>query len=316
MKLLLHLVAVTIAVLSGLSAAQAAEVITLKQQWQVGKRYLLSTEMDSESSMPVGNKKMEQKITVSTDVSAAVTKHEDGKSKRINLKYERLVMNIDWNGQKPAIDSTAPANEGDLAANLMLAVIGVELRLIVNEQDKVTSIENLNDVIKAAGGEKNPIASSLLTPGALNRTMQQSVLQTLPEHPVKPGDSWPYSGELPLLWVGKGSGKGTYTYIGQSRHDGVAWAEIAMTGKIEVDLKAPAAGGAAADPTGQLGLRIENGTTEGTIWFDNALGIARSTEIHQEMTLSMNNPAKADETVIMPIKQTVRTTLKSVEDLK
>ena len=52
------------------------------------------------------------------------------------------------------------------------------------------------------------------------------------------------------------------------------------------------------------------------IRFDPKLGIARNSQMNQDMTMTMKNPADPSATITVPLKQTVEMTLTKVEDLK
>ena len=93
------------------SSAFAADAITLKQQWQVGKRYSQTMTMDQSTSITFGDVKMDQKMNMTAEMTSTVKRHEDGKSKRIAIKYERMVMDTEMAGQKMSIDSSKPAAE-------------------------------------------------------------------------------------------------------------------------------------------------------------------------------------------------------------
>lgn len=316
MNLLLRPLATTFAIVLTASAAYAADAISLKQQWQTGKRYAQSMTMDQVTSIDLGQAKMDQKMNMAIDMSSTVTKHEDGKSKRVAIKYEKMVMNMDMNGQKTTIDSSKPAAAAGPMGNPFAAIAGKEIRLVLDADDKVTGFENFDELTQAAGGSGNPLTASFLNKDALSKTIQQSSLQALPTHPVKPGDAWPFTVDLPMPQVGTGQVKGTYTYKGTSQHDGVACAEIAVEGKINFDMASAPASGGEANPAAALGMKIKDGTMTGTVWFDNALGMSRDAEIHQNMTMSMNSPVKPGETMTLPMKQTITTKLTKVEDAK
>ena len=63
-------------------------------------------------------------------------------------------------------------------------------------------------------------------------------------------------------------------------------------------------------------MKVEGGSLKGMIRFDPKLGIARNTQMTQDMTMTMKNPADPSATISVPLKQTVEMTLTKVEDLK
>ncbi len=314
MNILTRPIAATFALILAASSAFAAEAIMLKQQWQVGKSYSQKMTMDQTTSITILDQKMDQSMNLVAEMTSTVRKHEDGTSKRIGIKYEKMVMNTDMNGQKMTIDSSKAAADSGPMGNPFAAFTGKEIKMVVDANDKVTAFENFDEIAKAAGGA-NPITSAFLNKEAISRTIQQSGLQALPAKPVTPGESWPFSVEMPLAGVGKGEVKGTYTFKGVTPHGGVPCAEIAVDGTINFDMSSAGAADA-ENPVAKMGMKIEGGTMKGTIWFDNALGMSRGSDLKQEMTMTMKNPTNPSETMKLPMKQSITTELTKVEDVK
>lgn len=303
-----------IAIVVAASPAFAQE-ITLKQQWQVGKRYLQTMKMDQTSKIAMAGMQMDQKVKMNSEISLTVTKHEDGKRKRITVKYERMAMDTEMGPQKMSIDSANPSSASGPMGNPFAGIAGKEIRILVDENDQVTEFENLDELMKGAGGP-NPFSAGFLSKDSLGQMIRQGALQALPGKPVKPGDSWPFSVDMPLPQLGKVAVNGTYTFVRMSERGGAQCAEITTEGKLTMDLSglgASASGG--NNPLSQLGMKIEGGTMSGTIWFDNTLGMAREMTMTQQMTMSMKNPANPSESMQIPMTQTITTTLTKVEDL-
>src|SRR5258708_3904678 len=148
--------AATFALVLTLSAAHAADTITLQQHWQVGKRYWQSMKMNQVTSMTLGEMKIDQKMEMTIDSSTTVTKHEDGQSKRAAVKYERMVMDMDINGQKTTFDSAKADAGGGPIGNPFGAIAGKEIRLVLDANDPATGVENFDELIQAAGRASNP----------------------------------------------------------------------------------------------------------------------------------------------------------------
>ncbi|MDB6153569.1 MAG: hypothetical protein JWL90_2022 [Chthoniobacteraceae bacterium] len=294
-----------------LSSAFAETAVTLKQQWQPGKRYLQTMKMDQSTKMKIGDIPMDQKMSMSANMSMAVTKLPDGKRKRLALKYEHLLVDTDMGGQKMKIDSDKPDATAP-GGNAFAAIVGKEIRAIIDADDKVTEFENLDEIVGATAG--NPMASGILNKETLNTMINQSALQALPGKPVKAGDSWPFNIDVPMPQMGKVSIKGTYTYKGTVPHNGVPCAEIAVAGSITST--PDAAGAKNANPLAALGMKMESGSMKGTVWFDNTLGTARSSEMNQEMNMSMNNPLNPGDVIKIPVKQVVTVEQTNVEEIK
>jgi hypothetical protein len=63
-------------------------------------------------------------------------------------------------------------------------------------------------------------------------------------------------------------------------------------------------------------MKVTDGTIKGPVWFDPVLGIARETQLIQEMTISMKNPEDPTVTISVPMKQNITVKLTKVEDVK
>ncbi len=290
--------------------AGAQEAIQLQQTWQVGKRYTQSMKMDQSTNMNVGGKNVSQEMHITATTILSVARHEDGKRKRITIKYDRMAMEGDTNGVKMSADSAKPDDSGPFG-KVFPAMVGKEIRAVVDDKNEVEGIEGL-DEISAGLGDAAGMAKMFLNEEAVKRMITQSGLQAVPDHPVKPGDSWPFTTTMPMPPMGQLNLKGTYTYKGMAKRGGVPCAEI----QIDTSLGGSNSGENAGEgPLAQLGLKLETGSLKGAIFFDNALGTQRESQLVQEINMSMNNPLSQSERLSMPVKQAIHITLDKVEDL-
>jgi hypothetical protein len=299
----------------------AAETVELKQRWIAGKQYFMSAQTAQQSTIEMGPQKIEQATMTTMEMSMAVRRTEDGKGKRMTLKFERVAMEINMNGQKMGFDSAKPGEGTDPLglAKSVGASAGKELKVLLNDNDEIVQIENYDEFIKEIAPSPVPgmDAKTMFSKESLGQMMKQGALQALPAKPVAPGDSWPFTNEIALPQLGKVAVRGTYTFKGMGQHDGAACAEILADATIALDF---ASAGADSSPQGQaiaqLGMKVSNGTLKGTVWFDPQLGMARDSQLVQEMTITMKNPANPSATLSVPMKQNISTTLTKIEDIK
>jgi hypothetical protein len=101
-----------------------------------------------------------------------------------------------------------------------------------------------------------------------------------------------------------------------AEHGGVPCAQVASTGKLELDINPNVAGEDTGRVLKQMGFGFNGGDISSTTWFDPKLGTTRGAEITQAMTMKMNNPANAGESMLIPINQKVTMELTKVEDVK
>jgi hypothetical protein len=300
--------------------ASAADAVDFKPQWLVGKRYYQQSKMNQESTISIGAQKMEQKVTMSSETVITVTAHEDGQHKRLNMKYGRIAMEMDMNGQKMAFDSAQPDAAGDAAGigKILGSMAGKEVQVVLDKQGKVTDIENV-EAMTAALDQAGPVGAQfkgMFSKDYFAQTIEQASIHNQPPGPVQPGATWPLDFEMNLPQVGRVKMTGTYTFQKMAEHGGVPCAQVASTGKLEMDINPNVAGDEAGSMLKKLGFAFSGGEITSTTWFDPKLGTTRGAEINQTMTMRMNNPTNAGESMIIPITQKVTMDLTKVEDVK
>jgi hypothetical protein len=226
-------------------------------------------------------------------------------------------MDMSISGQSVSYDSSKPEQGNDpLGLSKSLgSMVGKELKVLIDDKDQITSIENYDEFIKNLSASPFPgmDMSRMFSREAVTEMMKGGGLQAMPDHPVKPGDSWSFTKNIELPKLGKVDVNGTYTLKGISDHGGVQCAELAADAKITMDFSGGEPSNAAL---GQLGVKVQDGSLKGTVWFDPKLGMARDTEMTQILTLTMKNPTDPTGTLTIPSKQEISAKLTKVEDLK
>jgi hypothetical protein len=296
-----------------------AEAIDLKERWIVGKKYYQTMQTVQTSTITIAGKTSEQSNSTTMEVSEAVRAQGDGKGKRTTEKIDRVAVNMSLGGQKVSFDSSKPEENNDPSGLIkgLQSFAGKELRLLVNEKDEITGIENYDEFSKALGASVSGVdVSKMFSKETLIQMMDGHALHSVPGHPVKPGDSWPFSTTRDVPMVGKGAVTGNYTLKGIVDHDGVQGAEIIVDAKVSMDMSGLDSSKAALPEAEKLGAKMKDGTFKGTIWFDPKLGCEREAELTAEVAITMNNLAGDGGTITIPSKQIIHTKLTKIEDLK
>ena len=298
----------------------AAGAVELKQRWDVGKQYFQTMQSTQGTSIDMGAQKVEQKTTTTMEMSLAVRAHEDGARKRVTIKYERVAMNMEMNGQKMGFDSAKPGEGTDPLglAKTLGGTVGKELKVLLTATDDIGEVENYDEFVKNFPASPIPgmDMSKMFTKESMGQMMKQGALQAMPGKPVVPGDSWPFTTAVDLPQMGKVAVKGTYTFKGMKDHEGVPCAEITTVGEISLDMAKADPSSPAGAALSQLGMKVEGGTLKGTVWFDPKLGFARDAQLIQEMSMSIKNPTDPTATLKVPLKQEISTKLTKVGDVK
>ena len=295
----------------------AVEPVELQQRWLPGKRYFQTLRTEQTSKIDLGDQKMDQATTVTLDLSLTVDRSKAGVPKRMTIRYERTAVELDINGQKLGYDSANPgANTDPLGLSKTIgATVGKELKLVLDDKDQVTNIENYDDFVKSLPPSQVPglDPAKMYSRASLTEMLQQGGLYSMPGKPVSPGDTWPFSMQLELPGLGKVSIKGDYTFKGMTDHNGTICAEIAASGTLSLAL---ADSGDKDSELASLGAAVTGGTVKGSIWFDPQLGCARDTQLVHELTMTMQNPADPSAKIIIPTTQRINATISKVEDVK
>src|ERR1700728_1771689 len=136
----------------------AADTIELKQRWIAGKKYYQTMQTNQTSTLSIAGQTIENTLSTTMDVSQAVRAQADGKGKSMTLKYERVAMEISMSGQKVSFDSSKPEEGNDPLgfSKTIGSVAGKELKVLLNEKDEITGLENYDEFIKQLGTSPVP----------------------------------------------------------------------------------------------------------------------------------------------------------------
>ena len=296
----------------------AVEPVELQQRWLPGKRYSQTLRTEQTSKVDLGDQKLDQSTAVTLDLTLTVDRQKSGEPKRMTIRYERTAVDLDINGQKLGYDSANPgANTDPLGLSKTIgATVGKELKLVLDDKDQVTNIENYDDFIKSLPPSQVPglDPAKMYSRASLTEMLQQGGLYSMPGKPVSPGDTWPFSMHLELPGLGKVSVNGNYTFKGMTDHSGAICAEIEASGTLSLDLADSA--GKGDSELASLGAAVTGGTLKGSVWFDPQLGCARDAQLVHELTMTMQSPSDPTVKITIPTTQRIRATISKVEDAK
>ena len=294
-----------------LTPSIAAEGIVFDQAYRPGHTYHQTMTMKQEMQMDMGTVKMDRQMSTTMGMLAVVTRHEDGSSKRVAIKYDSIQASIAGGGEKFTFDSKAPAEDAAKAGPLQAygKIVGQEFKVIFDAKENVTDVEQLDATIQNLAGNdpaSAQIYQQLFNREAVKRMMQQSALRSPVGSPVKKGGSWPFVQELDLPGLGKLTIRGFYTYKGDVEHQGVKCAEVKASAEITMDTsRQEGAGDEAAQRLQQMQLKIEEGRMDGTLFYDKAIDFTRQIDVAHQITLTGKIPDGSGKALRLPMKQTI-----------
>ncbi len=310
--------ALSIAALALQSSAE--EPLVFKQQYKAGQRYHQTMSVKQEMELLFGAEKHTRETATAMGMIATATQHENGRSKRVAVKYDRVVASVAADDQKFSFDSSATqatANAGPLLA--YSRIVGQEFKVIFDEQDQVTDVENLEAVMeKLSSGDPagKDMFEQLFSREAVKQMMQQAALRSPAGKLIIPGGNWPFFQELAMPGIGKLKISGFYTYKGLVDRGGIKCAEVKASAEIKLDKALEAGTENDGNRMRQMQLNIEEGKMEGTIYYDPAIDFAREVEETHHITLTGKIPDGSGNRLRMPMKQTIGVKLDSVEAIK
>jgi hypothetical protein len=154
--------------------------------------------------------------------------------------------------------------------------------------------------------------AQLFSKDTVKRMMEQSALRSPSGKPIKAGETWPFSNDLAMPGIGKLTVRGYYTFKKMVERDGRKLAEVDAKADIQVEV-----GGADADKNAtlitQMKMKIEEGTMQGTLFYDPAINFTRDVQLTQNIVLTAQVPDGTQRTLRLPMKQTIQMTLDQFE---
>jgi hypothetical protein len=275
--------------------------VELKAKWTPGKK--LVQRMALTSAIDLGGPKNQphaQQVTeMSWDYALNALKKLDNGGYQVELEFvgtkmetkvgERVYMSFDsaHDTGKEAKDPITPA---------LRKIVGGKIRFILGADNKVERVEGYDDfMVRIARGSSNTeMLKGMFSEDMLKRLCSSS--DDLPDHPVRPGDSWKHSMEMNLYGSAKMVIDGKSTFANWEDHDGHKCVKLDYQGKITGKGKSDAP------------FSIEKGTIHGTSWFDPEQGMALGSDSDQTMTINIQQRGN-----VVPQQMTQNVTIKLIE---
>lgn len=296
-------------------AAPAAEMkidtshaaVELMLDYQVGKTYTTKTDLTSTSSVPMGDEPMEQTVENQMTIKMTVNEIADSPNKEVVTTYTRYAMRTETMGMVIEADSDKP-DEADPALTSVLALVGNSITLVVDENNQTIEIRGLDEMFESMNPDPatKMMLDQMFSEEALEKMYGFDMKTMLPDKPVKAGDSWTFTQEIPMGPLGKLEFDGTYTLRGTTDIDGSTFAVINMKASMEMGNDADDASNddTAEDPAAAMMAQIKMTDTkfDGTLLWDMKENFIHSFTMDQSMTMTMPNPGDPENVITIPSK--------------
>ncbi len=283
-----------------LSANAEQKSVKIKQGYPVGKKIQQSTEINQKMKMEgPGGQPMNMNNKISMDMSMDVKKRNEDQT-AVVISYDKADMLIDAGIFKQEFSSDS--DDG----NPFTAIAGKSITMILDKDNQVVEVEGVENLLGDEAEDLGPMAGikQLFSSDQLKQTIQQGLLQNVPDKELKVGDSWPYTMEMPApQGEGKIAVKGSYTLKKFAEFDGHPCAVLSTKGDMTIDMEI--AGGGK--------MKVEDSDFTGEIYFDNKLGLPRKSDLLTKMAMSMD---AGGQQMKMNMDMTVIQKITKVEDSK
>ena len=292
-----------------LSVSAEEKTIKLKQSLPVGKKVYQSMVINQKMKMggatggPEGGINITNKMTMG--MSMVIKKHEGNKKKMI-LKYDELSVALDagmFKHEFSSKDEDGPFKD----------IADKPVTLIYDETDQVESVEGAEEILGEAANQPvvGDMLKQMLGEEQIKQTMNQMMVQMIPDKALKVGDSWPYETTVPMpQGMGEMIMKGKYTLKKFDKFDGHDCAVLTMVGSIV------SKGKTKIETQGQqVEMEFKDSEFEADIYFDNKLGLTRKTDMLTMMNIAMSMPALGMD-MTMDMNMTMTSKVTTVEDSK
>lgn len=218
---------------------------------------------------------------------------------KIVFSYDRRGMTFEYPGMgRLHYDSDMPGeDDAPYIEQMFSPVLGMSMTMELDESARVKSFSGMDAIFKKieAAAAGNPLFAQMkagFTNDAAKATWGDNRWTILPDHAVKPGDTWNCRSENDVPQIGKLVSDFSCKLERVTESNGRKLAIITFTGKItqpaKIDESAQAGG---------MGLKVKGGTIKGTTTFDIEAGQiinqARETQLLLEMPSSGGDGAPA-----------------------
>lgn len=292
---------------SGGSSSSGGEAVELKLKWTAGKKYIQHMTMAQDSEAKMGQRSMQQHMEMTSDYSVSALKSLPDGGTDLELEFTAQKMEVDAGGQTLHFDSASDPTEdaGNPLAATLRKMVGAKIHYLTDANGKVQKVEGFNEFLDRLGASSPQAAmmKSMFNEDTLKQYADFG--RGLPDHPVKPGDTWPLKLQMPVGPVGELTLNLNYTFKGMEQHDGHNCALLDYTGTLS---------STPLENTNGMALNIENGKISGTTWFDPDLGMVIETASDQSMDIKIGG--STGQTITSSVTQKTGLKLSEVTDIK
>lgn len=270
-------------------ASAQAEAVTLVYRFVEGKPLVfdLTQEMTS-TQTAFGETFTVRSRNGNRTRTDLVERKEDG-SLIIANTVERVSFWAKDDEEEVSYDSQKPADQeklDDPAVASIALMKDVRVLLHIGPDGSVRGVPNADELMKKADAMEDPMMAEIarqLWAADSVIAMQEGNLKLLPGKPVRPGDTWNHTIELPFD-LGVILMNMTMTLKGVETKDGRSFADIGIAGSI----------GSRFEPNSEFMMRLDDSKLAGVVRFEIGAGVIDRMQLDSAFTLNIFLPDEAE----------------------
>jgi hypothetical protein len=289
-----------------LASGASDKPVDMKIKWTVGKKYPMRIEVaqSTKTDVPDQPQPVAQEMKLTQGFTISSLKELDNGGRQLELKFESAKMDVSQ-GERNVLsfDSLqSPAQDGsNAAAPVLRTMIGARIQYFTDAEGKVERMTGVDELTRRIAATGQPQAQAMFQQMFSEETLKRygSFADSLPDHAVNLGDSWPFKEDVPSS-IGVLTVDLKYTFKNWEQHGDRTCAHVEASGDISTKTISTATG---------MVVEIKKGKISGEYWFDPVLGMI--VEANNDMDLALKITTRA-QTMSSQFNQKVRFALVDV----
>jgi hypothetical protein len=264
-------------------AASSGDSAEMKIKWPIGKKYSMQIDLAQNvtTKVPSLPEPVKQVVNMTQGFDISALKELPNGGRELEMEFKGLTIAVhQGENQVMSFDSNqSAAQDGENPiAPLLHKMVGAHIRYLTDADGKVEKVEGTEELLSRIGYNPKSQTHAMFKQMFGEDTLRQygSFGEMMPNRVVKVGESWAVKREFPTA-AGNLAVDMKFTFKGWEQQGNHKCARIETHGTLS----------SASGSPGNTNVKIDDGKTSGTIWFDPELGMVVSQDMQQNMTLKV-----------------------------
>lgn len=277
-----------------------AEPVSLVYRYVEGKPLVFDLTQEMTSTQTAFGETMTVHSRNGNRTRTDLVERKDDGSLIIANTVERVSFWAKDDEEEVSFDSQKPEDQDKLEDPAIASIAlmkDVRVLLHIGPDGSVRGVPNADELLQKADAMEDPMMAEIarqLWAADSVIAMQEGNLKLLPGKPVRPGDTWNHTIELPFD-LGVILMNMTMTLKGVETRDGRSFADIGIAGTI----------GSRFEPNSEFMMRLDDSKLSGMVRFEIEAGVIDRMRLDSEFTLNVFLPEEAETFATVKFDQKV-----------